>query len=218
MDPSLTGAEQRGNAYKFLAECYHLPDDELLELLKDPPANVDLSVDVLADAVPADLEELRVDYARLFVGPFEVLAPPYGSVYLEDEDRVMTQSTEDVMEEYLREGLDVDMKEPADHVAAELEFLYVLVARELEAVSDGDFERAATALRKQKRFLDYHLGAWIEEFTDAVETNAKTEFYRDLAQQTRTFVTEETESVSERVNQLDADGVETAYSDWTASV
>ena len=218
MDRFLTGAEQRANAYKFFSECYHLPDDELLELLNEPPANIDLSVDVLADAAPGDLEELRVDYARLFVGPFEVLAPPYGSVYLEDQDRVMTQSTEDVMDEYLREGLDVGMKEPADHVAAELEFLYVLVVRELEVVADDDFERAATSLRKQKRFLDYHLGAWIEEFTDAVETNAKTDFYRELARQTRTFVTEDAESVSDRVNQLDIEGVESAYSDWSIDV
>lgn len=214
MERPLSRAERRGNAYKFLAECYHLPDDELLALLEKPPENIDLPTDALTGDVSNDLAKLRVEYARLFVGPFEVLAPPYGSVYLEDEDRVMTQSTLDVLNEYRQEGLEVDEKEPPDHVAMELEFLYVLVVRELEAIGERDIERAAASLRKQDRFLEYHLGAWVEEFTDAVEANAETEFYRELARTTRQFVTADAEYVSYRVDRLDAEGADAAYADW----
>ena len=30
-----------------------------------------------------NFEALKVDFARLFVGPYKLLAAPYGSVYLE---------------------------------------------------------------------------------------------------------------------------------------
>ena len=42
-------------------------------------------------------EQMVVDYAALFVGPFELPAPPYGSVYLERSQRVMGDSTMKVM-------------------------------------------------------------------------------------------------------------------------
>jgi TorA maturation chaperone TorD len=41
------------------------------------------------------------------VGPFLVPAPPYGSVYLEDNRQLMGDSTIDVRRHYLSLGLDL---------------------------------------------------------------------------------------------------------------
>ncbi len=52
-------------------------------------------------------EELTIDHARLFVGPFALLAPPYGSVYLEGERRLMGDSTLAAGECYNEVGLEL---------------------------------------------------------------------------------------------------------------
>lgn len=201
----LSEEERRGNVYKLLSECYHRPDEELVELLEEAGSLDGLEVHAgeLAEAIPEDLKSLRVDYAKLFVGPFELLAPPYGSIYLEDEERVMTASTRDVENRYRQEGLDVNLDEPPDHVAAELEFVYVLVAGEIEAIASSDAEAAVAYLERQRDFLDVHLGRWIGEFAENVEENAEAEFYRTLARQTTAFVEEDVDRLSDLLDRRD---------------
>ena len=75
----------RAYSYKVLAECYYLPDDQLLKTLQEC-GNVagEVLSEVIRNAPQAeDLEHHRVEYSRLFVGPFKLLAPPYGSIYLD---------------------------------------------------------------------------------------------------------------------------------------
>ena len=76
-----------------------------------------------------------------------------------------------------------------DHIAAELEFLYLLTFRQNQARRSGDQAGldAATALRT--RFLDEHLGRWVGPFTAAVAAGAQSAFYRELAGLTDRFVT-----------------------------
>lgn len=195
---------RRGNTYKLLAECFQTPDEELITLLEDVDAReVCLEIGELTDRISDDIESLRVEYAKLFVGPFEVLAPPYGSVYLDDEARVMTHSTLDVMHRYREVGLDTDLDEPADHVAVELEFVYALIFQEIEAINQSDHDAALEYRRRQREFLHTHLGRWVGEFTDKVETHAETEFYQILARETAAFVTEDVNSVSDRLEQFE---------------
>lgn len=203
-DELLAEAERRGNTYKLLSECYQTPDEELVSLLEDvESADWRLDADQIHDQVPDDLESLRVDYAKLFVGPFEVLAPPYGSVYLENADRVMTESTIDVMNRYQSVGLDTEIDEPADHVAAELEFMYALIVREVEAIANDEYETAREYLERQRSFLHDHLGAWIDDFTAAVEENTETAFYEHLARETKAFVGKDGDRIANRISVLE---------------
>ncbi|MBW1770891.1 MAG: molecular chaperone TorD family protein [Deltaproteobacteria bacterium] len=84
-----------------------------------------------------EIDDLCVDFARLFVGPYALLAPPYGSVYLDGERKVMGDSTMDVCMRYAEVGLQLadHFKEVPDHIAAELEFIYFLILKEAEAIS-----------------------------------------------------------------------------------
>lgn len=203
-DELLAEAERRGNTYKLLSACYQTPDEELVSLLADvESADWRLDADQIHDQVPEDLESLRVDYAKLFVGPFEVLAPPYGSVYLENADRVMTESTIDVMNRYQSVGLDTEIDEPADHVAAELEFMYALIVREVEAIANDEYETAREYLERQRSFLHDHLGAWIDDFTAAVEENTETAFYEHLARETNAFVGRDGDRIANRISVLE---------------
>jgi TorA maturation chaperone TorD len=134
-----------------------------------------------------ELEVLKIDHARLFVGPFRLLAPPYGSVYLE-ESRIMGDSTLDVRDHYEREGLDTVIREAPDHITVELEFMYYLVAKQAQATNEGNLQDIQLYQQRQESFMGSHLARWLTAFTERVQKNAQTEFYRTLALLTEMFV------------------------------
>lgn len=140
----------------------------------------------------ADLEPLKVDFAKLFVGPFKLLAAPYGSVYLEGERKMMGDSTLDARSRYREAGLDTakNFKDAPDHISAELEFMYYLIFKELEAFADSDTETAMGFIQKQKSFLEDHLLAWVPEFAGQIIENAQNPFYPNLAKATESFLQE----------------------------
>jgi len=137
-----------------------------------------------------EIERIKIDYARLFVGPYALLAPPYGSVYLEGQRRVMGDSTLDVMKGYMEVGLSISeyFRDAPDHISAELEFIYYLVRKEVEAIARGAYKIAADYLGKQQCFVENHLGVWVAEFSARVIESAETVFYRALSIVTGEFV------------------------------
>ena len=179
----------RADCYKILAECYYLPEDKLLEQLEDfGQVGAQWFGEVLRNAPTAgDLETHKVDYSMLFVGPFKLLAPPYGSVYLED-GKFMALSTLDAKGLYEREGLDIVVKDAPDHISVELEFMYYLAIKEADARQNSDLEEADRLQGQQGSFLQAHLGSWVEAFAHRVEEHAEMEFYKALARATRDFV------------------------------
>ncbi|MDP3016975.1 MAG: molecular chaperone TorD family protein [Deltaproteobacteria bacterium] len=131
---------KRGDCYKLLSACFYLPKKEIyleekvfeaLTLLLNtlcPDAAI-FSAAMEETIQKYSNEDLAVEYARLFVGPYELKAPPYGSVYLGGARRVMGNSTMGVIKLYEETGLvmDKDFKELPDHIAVELEFMYYLI-------------------------------------------------------------------------------------------
>jgi TorA maturation chaperone TorD len=182
--------EYRRDSYRLLSDCYYLPNEELVKTLNGLVKSRSDLFSGIAEYVPerGGVEPLQIDYSKLFVGPYGLLAPPYGSAYFEDARRVMGDSTMDVKSRYREEGLDIGLKEAPDHIAIELEFMYFLIFKEIEAIRNSDDGSAASYLVKQKAFLDAHLGIWVSEFTDNIAANAETEFYRNLARITESFV------------------------------
>jgi TorA maturation chaperone TorD len=188
MQETLAHVCQRGNSYKFLSECYYLPDGNLLKKVGDAAQNNSFFVELASLIPPAvELDSLRIDFTRLFVGPFMLLAPPYGSVYLEDS-RIMGESTIDVRSWYEKDGLNVVINDAPDHIAMELEFMHYLVAKQSQATNEGNLQDIQLYQQKQKSFLNSHLARWVLEFTENVQKNARTEFYKKLAQLTEMFV------------------------------
>ena len=188
----LKTGEMRAVGYELLAACFYPPEDALLGILDGAQGtDTPTSVRALCRATPPDLATLARDYARLFLGPFEILASPYGSIYLERGKQILGDSSLNAARCYADERLSVTLKEPPDHVAIELEFMRVLVVREMEAIEDGDEKTLAAYGDKQMSFLETHLGAWIPQFTDMVIQNAETAFYKAAAESTRTFIDEE---------------------------
>ena len=197
----------RLEAYRLLADGYHRPEQSFLDdlvKLKTCMEKVcgkagkninNMQADIAGMAGP---ENLEIDYARLFVGPFNLLAPPYGSVYLEGERQVMGVSTADVQRRYQAAGLDVatGFKDAPDHIAAELEFMHFLIFKAMEAANHGDANGIDTCLLCQQSFLEIHLGAWIDDFAGNVVNNAQTSFYRNLARATEAFIKDDYHIIS----------------------
>jgi len=185
---------------RLLAACYYQPEAHLAEEdvfgalircagLIDPALEAETLR--LADSFAAtNLQELLLDYTRLFLGPIGILAKPYGSVWLEGEKVIMGESTMAVLELYREGGFELDdnFREVPDHIAAELEFLYLLNFQENEARRSNEAEDWVKAANLKVRFLQNHLGCWAGPFTTAMKTGAATDFYRQLAAVTELFV------------------------------
>jgi len=197
-DPHQAGA--REDLCRFLSACYYEPapefaEDRLFDSMLEAAGRLDPGLALLArqlgEAFAAqDLQTLLVDYARLFLGPVQPLAKPYGSFWLSGDTQLMQDSTMAVLELYEQGGLEIDkdFRELPDHVAVELEFLYLLTFTQNQARQRGDIEALSASQLLQGRFLDQHLGAWIGPFTAAVKAGAQTGFYRALAELTARFV------------------------------
>ena len=197
----------RSDVYKLLAECYYPPDKALSGKIVDlveklglvcPPARKAINGADQHVLKAENLEDLTVDFARLFVGPYNVPAPPYGSVYMEPGRRIMGNSTLDVVKRYRHSGLDMaeDFKDAPDHIAVELEFMHFLIIKELEAAGQGDVDRLGSCLLSRQSFLEDHLGAWVSEFAGNVDANAEIAFYQHLARATEVFIKDDIDTIS----------------------
>jgi putative dimethyl sulfoxide reductase chaperone len=174
--------QARADLFRFLAACYYEPaaefaEERLFDSMAEAAASVDLGLAEAARRLgkafaTEPLEDLLVDYARLFLGPPQALAQPYASSWLPAGDPGTS-----VLTFYEEAGFAVsdDFRDLPDHIAAELEVLYLLVHQ------DG-WEGMRT------RFVDEHLGRWIGPFANAISANAGTEFYRQLAALSRRAV------------------------------
>ena len=193
----------RADLCRLLAACYYQPGPEFAEeKVFDAMLGAATVIDAaLAPAVrrigaafdAVDPQELLIDYTRLFIGPLDTIAQPYGSVWLDARKSLMQDSTQSVLALYAEGGFEMDegFRELPDHIAAEMEFLYLLLFRQAEACSKDDAQERTRLAGLQRRLLDEHLGRWIEPFTTAIAGGAQTAFYRELAGLTRHFVESE---------------------------
>ncbi|MBT3381220.1 MAG: molecular chaperone TorD family protein [Lentisphaerae bacterium] len=186
----ITSEYQRATTYQLLSDCFREPGQGLLDKLAGLDGTCDSLQQQLRDSVgsPPDMERLAIDHARLFVGPFTTAAPPYGSVYLEAQARLMGDSTADAAVWYGEDGLENTLSEPPDHVIIELEYMHFVALKAAEALNAGEAEKASYYLGREEQFLADHLGRWIAAFTQRMEEHAETAFYCCLARLTRQFV------------------------------
>lgn len=186
--PDNTQVRERSLLYTWLAAAFHIPDEEIASadfarvgrelqttllprLQTDAPSMLDALGD--ADRTTGDhtsrlsrLEDLKREYARLFLGPPRALIHPYESCYF-GEDRLMTARTVAVGAFFQECGVIPDpagVREPVDHIAVELEFLAIVCAGELPAhngnTGDPGDPSAPACAEIEHRFLREHLGQW----------------------------------------------------------
>jgi TorA maturation chaperone TorD len=187
------------DCFRLLAACFYEPEKPLF-LEQEICENLSLLLQELSPEAAGDAKRMAehlkhvdqntlvVDYATLFVGPFELLAAPYGSIYLDRKRAVMGASTIDVLRYYQEAGLNVEVNEPPDHIAIELEFMSFLYGKEAEAreLAQEDDIRKYQELRTD--FFSKILQAWVFDFCEAIRKGTTNQFYSSLADCLANFV------------------------------
>ncbi len=143
--------------YDLLSLAFSYPGERLLKVIK---AGIFDEVFGKNAPIPNDLEELEVEYCRLFVGPGLVEVPPYESVYRNPElnmqkGLVMNNIVFEIEKKYKKAGLKINQEftDMPDHIAVETLFIAYLEAMD-QTHPEGDF------MQQKKQFLQNHLGSW----------------------------------------------------------
>ena len=194
----------RANLYRLLAECYRYPVIELVPTL----ALLEQEAFALAPIIGESAKELRknfqkskglnqlgVAYSKLFIGPCELIAPPYGSIYMEGRHQVMEDSTLGALTSYVNAGLSPSRnnKEPPDHISTEFEFMYYLGFRYLQFHEQQYVD-------KQKEFFLGYINPWVPQFCATIARSRADPFYISLATLTTNFMAAEANLYNKGIN------------------
>ncbi len=190
-------AENRNYSYGFLSIVYlQEPSREFIRSLKE--SNIldvlnksDLRFDKIInnDASDKHLNNLVLEYTRLFIGPGKHISP-YESVYRDNGDALWSETTVEVKNFIESSGLEYSYNWSGlpDHIGVELEFMQRLTCREKEAWTQEDKETAIRCLEFEKKFIDEHLSQWVPTFCDKVKEETRVAFYGEIADLTKQFI------------------------------
>jgi TorA maturation chaperone TorD len=191
-------ADIKTEIYRLFALCFYPPKETILEEktiieslvfgLNSLGINKE-SEELKAAFAETSEEALELDFARLFIGPFELPCPPYGSVYLEKDRQIMGKTTMDVAAIYEAAGLQVEeeMCEPADHIAIELEFMHLLGILIKNALREDSKEDFGILSELRGMFETAYFLPFASKFADAVAENAETSFYKAVGKALKKF-------------------------------
>ncbi len=173
--------------YRFLSQCMQYPDANwmnddffnvfynLLGTLGDIEDGVSIKKEL--DNSDDAIEDLQVEYTRLFInGAPHVIAPPYGSVYMDQSFQGAFAGN--TLAFYREKGFGMDENaDLPDHLIHELEFLSLLA-------EEKDFAGEEEFLKKLFR-------PWYAKFHPRVTEGAHHPFYRVVVQLIDFFTKEE---------------------------
>lgn len=180
------------------AELYRKLSSESVEQLCRSAGLVLVEPELHELGVDRAIEELAVEYCRLFIGP-RPLCPPFasttvGEALLGGRSRSRLEEFLDLHGVAVAEG--AKLVSP-DHVALELSVLAHL-HDELEATSQapaGDTAPSGGPVAAARVFLRDHVLTWMPQFLDEVERHAGRALYRSIAQLTQSLLQEDRESL-----------------------
>ena len=123
----------------------------------------------LAVAGAPAMAEMTAEYQRLFIGPDALEAPPWGSVYLEEDGTLFGASTQALRNFLVAQGvvLNTGVHEPEDHIGLLLWAAAWLAERKQEV-----------ALRN---LLEEHFFSWSGIYLRTLQEAARHPFYEALA-------------------------------------
>ena len=194
-------ATLRSSTYGFLALIYRSELTEtLLRKIRGQSFLSTLSVlganledDFFKKLEDGVIEDLAVEYTRLFMGPGKHVSP-HESVHHERNDgdwgRLWGADTVSVKKFIETAGLEYKSGYEGlpDHISVELEFMQEAAKREAQAWSEDNNNDAVYCLKMEKKFIDEHLSKWVPGFCDRIISEANLSFYREMARITRNYI------------------------------
>lgn len=135
------------------------------------------------ERLDAYLEDLSIEFTRLFLGPASPIAVPFASFYLSDSKRLMTEETIDIRKKYLEVGMAAKYLHsvPDDHISTELEFLAYMAQETMTLYEKGDRQEASQKYEIMNDFLGNHLAQWAPTFAGQIIDDTNEEFFKGAA-------------------------------------
>lgn len=129
------------------------------------------------------------EYIRAFVGPGDIIAPPWESVYVNPQPLLFQENTIEVRKMYLKQGLIPKRfpHEPDDHLAIELDFMEHLAKQAQIAYMLTEDDAFRESMDASAMFIDEHLGQWINAFAKRLE-NSDIDHYENAAKLLEKFI------------------------------
>lgn len=171
-------AIRRAQIYSFLANTFLYPrenwleDIPLLEPILDDLGLTSLRSSILClgpglGSSDLNLSDLQSEHRATF--------GLTGSLCYETENGLpnefrLSQELADIAGFYRAFGFNVGgpVRERPDHLAVELEFMYLLALKESHADAYGTQEQKEVCIDAQRKFLGEHLGRWIGQFAESL--------------------------------------------------
>ena len=209
----------RSTIYNILSLCFTYPEEKVcswilegkwIEEIKEAlilltEGGFEKNLQTMRDSLKGEREdislELAREYTRLFINAFpHVVAPPYGSVYMEKDGLVFGKFTSAVLGFYHETGftLKEDLHDLPDHIAHELEFMGILTGQEAGTSRSEKVKLEET----QMDFFSRFILPWVPSFCQKLLEQSRSSFYRNLGDLTREFIQMEKNylGVSEETN------------------
>jgi TorA maturation chaperone TorD len=140
-----------------------------------------------------ELEGIRQEYTRLFIGPEELVAPPWESVYVTKARALFQESTLQVRQWYQRYGYQPAgyPNYPDDHISLMLHFLALLSGEALACLRENRVEAYRDILKGQQVFSQSHLLNWLPRYAADMGKSATCLLYPRLAAALRRILEED---------------------------
>ncbi|PLR84869.1 hypothetical protein CVD25_18325 [Bacillus canaveralius] len=180
-----------------------------LEESEDLKEGIDLVTNYLKEFDVVNNEDhfdnLHWDYTRMFIGPYEVPAPPWESVYVRKDRMIFQECTMDVRKSYNKFGFAAsdDSIEADDHIGLELDFVYHLNELCIDSAnkkSVHSINEVNYLLNEQQQFIKKHLSAFVPAFSQKVIDSADSQFYSGLARILNHYIKADSQVLHELLN------------------
>jgi putative dimethyl sulfoxide reductase chaperone len=150
-------------------------------------------------------EDLHWDYTKMFIGPFEIQASPWESVYVRQDKLLFQKTTMDVRKLYHKYGYHTGTNniEADDHIGLELDFMYHLNQLSIqsgETKTETTIQEVNYLLMEQQQFIDNHLALYVPQLTTKMNEHAETEFFKGMAELLHHFLIIDSNVLKELLN------------------
>lgn len=202
--PAIQAILARSAIYKALSLAFSRPTPDIVATLRGPwiarlegaqehlpvADRFEEEVRGLREAL-ADLDGLPAEHQGLF-GPAPSCTP-YETEYGPLPSARKGHDLADILGFYGAFGfrLAEAARDLPDHIAIELEFMSLLLAKEAYAGIHGLAEEAALCRDAAGKFLQDHVGRWVHAFAGRLEACTSSPFYQVLSRMLRRFVESE---------------------------
>ena len=183
--------------YKSFAKLFSYPDEELItlvssgvvlelfEILNIPEYN-SLKIDKWIKSFDNEeqlLEDLQVEYTRLFINTFPTLPAPMYKSFYEDKE-LLGSSIGSLIDTYEKYGFEIseDENELPDNLSLLLEFVYRL-------------NQEGYSKDEQNIFVEKYVLSWTHELEQKILENAEIDFYKFLIISLNSFLKEDVNQI-----------------------